>query len=320
MTPLLLVGNRETGGMTRLIDEVAVVRRAAGVVRVAGPDRLTYLHSLLSQDLEGAAPGAVADFLYLDAKGNPKAAGRALVRAADVLLVTPPEVAADLAAALASFTFLLDATAADVTEDWVLASVRGPGSQVDVPGAPAEPLTAAADGGGLLVRDRSGGVDLVGEAGWVDRRLAALGLPEADWEAWEAWRIGAGEPAWGPEIAAGRRPQELGLLPTHVHLRKGCYPGQESIAKVRNLGRPRRALAVLESSEAVSAGDPVEVEGLQRVGEVTSAAPEGQAWVALALLPLGPDGALPPGALVSVGGEPARVRRVVGADLPQPGA
>src|SRR5918994_1175572 len=86
----------------------ATVRRPAGVVRIEGHDRLTYLHSLLSQHLEDARPGTVADFLYLDAKGTTLAEGRAVVRAGDVLLVTALDVAVSLADALSRFTFLLD--------------------------------------------------------------------------------------------------------------------------------------------------------------------------------------------------------------------
>lgn len=306
--------------MTLLLDTAAVHRRHVGVVRVSGHDRLTYLHSLLSQQLADARPGAVADFLYLDAKGNPQAAGRAVVRAGDVLLVVAAEVAAELAAALERFTFLLDAAAEDLSDRWALASVRGPG-EVPAPGARREPMTAVPHGAGLVVRDRSAGVDLLGEKDWVDERVADLDLPEASAADWEAWRIGAGEQVWGAEITPGRRAQELGLLPTHVHLRKGCYPGQESIAKIHNLGRPRRALAVLERAEPMAVGDPVDVASLPgKHGEVTSAAAAGDTWVALALVPVGPEDALPDEGDVRVGAAPARIRRRVGEGLGQPGA
>lgn len=294
-----------------LLDEAAVARRPCGVVVVAGPDRLRYLHSLLSQDLEGAAAGTAADWLYLDAKGNPLAMGRALVRDADVLLVTQPQVAPALAEALDRFRFLLDVAVIDASSEWALASVRGP-QPADVAGAPASAGTFDDDGSLLLVRDRSGGVDLVGPPALVDARVAALGLPAAGAEAFQAWRISAGEPTWGAEVAAGRRPQELGLLPTHVHLRKGCYPGQESIAKVYNLGRTRRALAVLELDGPAAVGDPLEADG--RRGEITSVAAAGDRWVALGFVPL-----LPDGTPADLGGE-VRVRRLVGQGIDQPGA
>jgi tRNA-modifying protein YgfZ len=303
--------------MVLLLDETAKVRRDAGVVRVTGGDRLTYLHTLLSQQLEQVQPGTVADFLHLDAKGNPMAEGRAVVRAGEVWLVTPAEVAADLAAALEKFKFLMDVQAVDVSDRYAVVSVRGPG-WVDAPGAREERMTAAPHGDGVVVRDRSGGVDLVGVGAWVEDKAAALDLPWAGEEDWQAWRISAGVPAWGSEIAGGRRPQELGLLPTHVHLRKGCYPGQESIAKTWNLGRPRRALAVIEVADRVEPGAVVEIGGKQ--GQVTSAAPAGAAWTALALLPVGRDGQLPGDGTLSAGGRDGRVRHRVGEGLPQPGA
>ena len=303
--------------MTLLLDEPAVAVRTDGVIRVSGPDRLTYLHSLLSQDLENATAGCVRDFLYLDAKGNALAAGRAIVRADDVLLVVPADVTASLAEALRRFTFLLQAQTEDLSQEWTVGAVRGAGT-VDVAGAPDEPLQAAMDADVVLVRDRTGGVDVVGPAELVRQRLDALGLPQAHDEQWEAWRIAAGQPAWGTEITAGRRAQELGLLPTHVHLRKGCYPGQESIAKIYNLGRPRRVLAVVELAGEVSAGDPVTVG--TKSGEITSAVPSGEVWLALALLPVDAEGEVLGDGEVVVGDVRGRVRRRVGEGLAIPGA
>lgn len=302
--------------MSLLIDQTAVVRRPAGVVRVTGPDRLSYLHTLLSQHLADATPGTVADFLYLDAKGNPQAAGRAVVHAEHVLLVTPAEIAADLAAALEKFKFMTQVESVDASDSYALASVRGP-EPVTLAGARDEAMTAVPHGEGLVVRDRSGGVDLLGSPGWVDDRVAGLGLPEASLADWEAWRIRSGVPGWTSEISTGRRAQELGLLPTHVHLKKGCYPGQESIAKIFNLGRPRRALAVIEVDGPVEPDAAVDAGG-SKPGTVTSVAPVGAGAVALALLPVDREGHVPDA--VSVGGTPGRVLRKVGEGMPIPGA
>lgn len=280
-----------------------------GVVVVTGPERLSYLHTLLSQHLENAAPGQAADFLYLDAKGYPVAAGRALVRAEDVLLVTEPAVAPTLAERLDAMRFLLRVQVADVSGAWALASARGDGAVLD---APATLMTFIEDDGGVVLRDRSGGVDLLGEPGWLDALLGELRLPEASPQEWEAWRILHGDAAWGREIAPGHRPQELGLLPTHVHLRKGCYPGQESIAKTWNLGRPRRALAVLELD--AEPGERLRVA--ERAAPVTSAAPADGRWLAMALLPVDAEGRLPD----RVNDPPGRVLRKVGDGLPIPGA
>ena len=303
--------------MALLLDETAVYRRPDGVLRVSGPDRLSYLHSLLSQDLEHARAGTVADFLYLDAKGNATAMGRAIVISDAVLLIVPPQVRESFAAALQRFTFLLEATTEDLSEQWAMASIRGVG-EITGTGARTEPMTLAPRREGFVVRDRSGGVDLVGPRDWLENAIDDLGEPEADAADWEAWRICAGEPAWGREVVEGRRAQELGLLPTHVHLRKGCYPGQESIAKIYNLGRPRRTLAVVEFSGAVSPGDPIAVE--DKTGEVTSVAPAGATWVGLALVPVDRDGDLHGDGSVVVGDVQGRIRSRVGAELAIPGA
>jgi folate-binding protein YgfZ len=299
--------------MALLLDDTAVALRDAGVVVVSGPDRLTYLHSLLSQDLEHAATGRVADFLYLDAKGNAIAEGRAVVVAGRVLLVVPRQVATALADALGRFTFLLDAPTEDRSAAWAVASARGP-QPIEHQGARTDAMTVAPAGDGFIVRDRAGGVDLVGPREWVEQRIRDAGWPLASAQDWEAWRISAGIPAWGAEIIPGRRAQELGLLPTHVHLRKGCYPGQESIAKIFNLGTPRRALTVVEFAGTVNVGDPVAIDG--KTGEITSAAPAGAAWIALAMLPLSADGTPPGDGTVTVGTVHGRIRKRVGEDLP----
>ena len=303
--------------MGLLIDETAVVRRPAGVLRVTGPDRMTYLHSLLSQELESAAAGDVADFLYLDAKGNAQAMGRAVVLAGAVLLITPAEVADSLTASLQRYTFLLQAETENLTGQWGVASLRGPAG-ADIGGARSEPMTVAPAGEGFVVRDRTGGVDLIGPTAWLDERVSQTGAPAASLDEWEAWRILAGEPAWGTEVVEGRRAQELGLLPTHVHLRKGCYPGQESIAKIYNLGRPRRVLAVARFHGDVAPGTPV-VAG-DKAGEVTSVARTDDGWVALVLVPVDRDGRLLGDGTLTAGTVAGTVERLVGAEMAIPGA
>lgn len=321
---------------------LAVARRPAGVVRVTGSERLAFLHTLLSQHVADLAAGQVRDFLFLDAKGGARAAGRLVAREADVLLAVGPEVAGGLAETLANSTFLMDA-GAEALEGWTLASARGPAAAapgeaaVATPtdlaaasgeaaalagtpagGAPDEPMTATLEGDLAVIRDRRGGVDWLGPEAAVAAAVAATGLPEADPTALEAWRIAAGEPGWGTEIAAGRRTQELGLLPTHVHLDKGCYPGQESIAKTYNLGRPRRALCVVDLDAPVEAGAAVTAG--DKTGEVTSVAATDAGAVALCLLPLDRDGAVRGGGQVTVEGVDGRVRFRVGEGEPIPGA
>lgn len=315
--------------MTLLLNKPAWIRRDAGVVRVTGNDRLHYLHQMLTQQVEAAEPGDVADFLFLDAKGVAQAVGRLVVHAEAALLLVPPDLTATFAETLASRTFLLDAKLADVSDEFALASVRA-ASPIQQTGARDEVMTAVPhpgdggdpwplQGGGMVIRDRSGGLDFLGSPDWVTERVEGLGVPEATVDDWERWRILHGEPDWHHELATGRRPQELGLLPTHVHLRKGCYPGQESVAKTYNLGRPRRALFVLDLDGEVSAGDTVTVDG--KSGQITSAAPDAGGCVALALLPLDrASGDVVGGGPVAVGDVQGSVVRCIGEGQKPPGA
>ena len=117
----------------------------------------------------------------------------------------------------------------------------------------------------------------------------SAGIPNDDYgvEAWESWgdeeldaadpleleplRIEAGTPVWGKELVDGTLPAEAGLDETHVSFTKGCYPGQEPIARLRYRGRPNRRLRILEVADA-RPGDEI-VLGEKTVGRVTSAAP-----------------------------------------------
>jgi hypothetical protein len=78
------------------------------------------------------------------------------------------------------------------------------------------------------------------------------------------WDLAHGVPRWGHEITPPHLPEEIGVLPTHVHLEKGCYPGQEAVARMWNLGRPRRRLATIRVTGQVTAGTE-EGSGQERI-------------------------------------------------------
>jgi folate-binding protein YgfZ len=128
--------------------------------------------------------------------------------------------------------------------------------------------------------------------------------------------VAAGRPAWGREVAPPHLPEELGLLPTHVHLAKGCYPGQEAVARMWMLGRPRRRLARVRVADIAGAQLPVAPgwstgEGRETV-EVTCVADDG---TALAFVP----GAAEPGSTVTTTDAAITVLEVVGDDPVPPG-
>lgn len=298
-------------------ENAAVAVGPAGVVVVGGPDRRAFLQAMLSQDVDRLEVGAVADFLFLDAKGGPRAAGWLAVREHDILLVVPAEIAEPFAETLASSTFLMQAAPAAL-QGWSQACARGPAAvPADaVAQAPREPDRCAVVDEVLIARRQDGSVVWIGPAAAVGDAIARTDLAQVEPHELERWRIAAGVPAWGSEIVAGHRTQELGLLPTHVHLDKGCYPGQESIAKTYNLGRPRRALCVVDFDGPVTAGTPLESD--RRGGTVTSAAATEAGAVALCLLAVDRDGQPPQ--VVEAPGAAGVVRQRVGAGRSIPGA
>jgi tRNA-modifying protein YgfZ len=105
----------------------------------------------------------------------------------------------------------------------------------------------------------------------------------------EALRIERGIPAWGKEMSEETLPPEVGLDRTHIDYDRGCYPGQETISRLKSIGRVRRLLHTLHSSPGACLRPGMRVLDSQQkeIGEITSAAEQWDSgsWVALALLP-----------------------------------
>jgi tRNA-modifying protein YgfZ len=263
-----------------------VARRDAGVVEVVGADRADFLHNVLSQDVLGMGDDEVRSALHLDQHGAPLAALDVVVLPGRTLLVLPTvELAREEAEFLGSRTFLADARL--TTTDLVVRSLRGERAR-DVAvraGLDAEPGHTVEDDG-VVVLGRRDGIDLLAAAGDTDEavsRLVAAGAVEVTPEVLEAWRIETGEPAWAREIRRPHLPEEAGVLPSHVHLDKGCYPGQEAVARMWMLGRPRRRLARVHLAGEIAPGH-VAGSGRDQV-EVTSAAVYDDRRVGLAYVP-----------------------------------
>lgn len=227
------------------------------VVEVTGTDRASYLEAVTSQHLIDAAAGDVRGALYLDAHGAPLAVFDVVVREDRfLLLVATAELADEVVRVLGGRTFLSDATFTRTDDE--VRSLRGtPDDAVRaILGGDVAPGRASERHGAVVV-GREAGADLVGRAPVLDAlagELTGAGVELSDAEGLAAWRVAAGEPDWGREITAPHLPEELGLLPTHVHLAKGCYPGQEAIARMWMLGRPRRRLARVDVDAGVAAG------------------------------------------------------------------
>ena len=252
-----------------------------GVVTVTGPDRLTWLHSLTSQQLTGLAPFTSTELLVLSPHGHVEHLAGVVDDGSTAWLLT--ETAAGLAAWLDSMRFTLRVEVADVTERWAAV-----GEPVDAEGAPGGPITWRDP----WPRTAPGGTDygppdsehparpwrlvLVPRATLADAVAArqAGGARLAGTWASEALRIAAWRPR-AAEIDHRSIPHELDLLRTAVHLAKGCYRGQETVARVHNLGRPPRRLVMLHldgSGHVLPEPGAQVLAGERVVGSVTSVA------------------------------------------------
>ena len=246
----------------RAADESAAVvdRSNRGVLRIAGPDRLTWLHSLTTQHLDTLQAGTTAQALILSPNGHIEHHLTLTDDGTAVWLHVEPGTAAALAEYLESMRFMLRVEVADVSRDHAVLSVLGPGAGAAAAGL--DGVRASMQPGPF------GSIDLVvprdqlpAVAGDLVRRGAAV----AGMWAFEALRIAAHVPRLGLDTDHRTIPHEVGWIETAVHLDKGCYRGQETVARVHNLGHPPRRLVFLHLDGSVDRlpahGDPVEANG-----------------------------------------------------------
>lgn len=249
-----------------LVDGNAVVRIDAAVVSVSGADRAAVLNATLSQSLIGLAPGDSREALELDGNGRIVRALHVLERADDTLLIVPAATGADVVAWLDKRVFMEDVSAEDVST--ALAVYGGTRAFGDT--AWVDPWPAIQPGGYTYGTESTPAWTYVETVLPVD---AAAPARVVDDTALDAIRAVAGRPSVA-EVDELALPHELDWLRTAVHLSKGCYTGQETVAKIHNVGHPPRRLVRLHldgsDSEFAVAGDPVLLDGDQ-VGVVTTA-------------------------------------------------
>lgn len=257
-----------------------------GVVTVTGPDRLRLLHSLSSQGLDRLAPNTPSRTLFLDLQGRIECDARVIDDGSTSYLIVEPHRAPALADWLDSMRFMLRVEIADATQEWAVVGsnaewtleVGGRGPRWVDPWPHVQPGGYAY----AAVENHPGEendwrLDLIPREPWAQvaqRLVAEAGLSPAGLMAAEQLRIAAWEPSQAHEMDHKSIPHELDLLRTAVHLTKGCYKGQETVARVHNLGHPPRRLVFLDldgmEHTVPSPGAPVSVEG-RTVGAVTSA-------------------------------------------------
>lgn len=252
-----------------------------GVVTVSGPDRLSWLHSLTSQQLTDLPPRTSAESLVLTPKGHVEHALHVVDDGERTWLTVEPGTAPQLAAWLDSMRFMLRVEVEDVSERYAVL-----GESVGREGGEGEPPTWL-DPWPRVVGDTATYGPPVEEHPGRDRVWREVIVPVEDlasavgdrelvgtWAA-EALRIAAWRPRLGAETDHRTIAHEVDWLRTAVHLHKGCYRGQETVARVHNLGRPPRRIAFLHLDGSGHTLPDVGAEvllGDKVVGRVTSAA------------------------------------------------
>jgi hypothetical protein len=241
-----------------------VDRSNRGVIKVTGPDRLSWLHSLTSQHLERLTPGRTERALVLSPQGHLEHHLTLIDDGAATWIHVEPHTAQALVDYLNSMRFMLRVEVEDLTGTLAVATVTSPDG--------AAPVVEDVDA--MAVMQGPFGTDLIVEPDAVGKLAATY--PVAGLWAFEAARIAAHIPRPGLDTDHRTLPHEVGLIETAVHLNKGCYRGQETVARIQNVGRPPRRLVFLHLDGSVDRlpahGAPITTEDGTEVGFVGSAA------------------------------------------------
>jgi len=258
-----------------------VDRSNRDVLVVPGEDRLPWLHSICSQHVADLADGEATEALVLSPHGHVEQHWQVTELDGQVWLDTEPGGGGPSLDYLQKMRFLKRVEPADVTGEWAVLSLVGPrASEVLVAAGLPVPETGRAerlDGDGAgFVRGMSwpgaSAVDLLvprSDAERLRKRLVDAGAEPVGLWAFEALRVEARRPRLGFETDHRTIPHEVGWIGPAVHLNKGCYRGQETVARVHNLGKPPRRLVLLhlsgDSEELPDPGTPV-LLGERQVG------------------------------------------------------
>jgi tRNA-modifying protein YgfZ len=315
-------------GEQRAATEAAVVidRSHRAVLTLTGNDRQTWLHSISSQHVSDLPDGSVTQNLSLDGQGRVEDHWIQTELDGVTYLDTEPWRGDPLLTYLRKMVFWSDVAVEPA--DLAVLSLLGPRladqqvlDALGVSSLPAEETAVVLEGGGFLRRMPGSGLelDLVVPRERVAQgrqRLVDAGVRPAGVWAYEAHRVAALRPRLGVDTDERTIPHEVGWIGTAVHLDKGCYRGQETVARVHNLGKPPRMLVLLHldgSTDRPVTGDPVLAGGrtVGRLGTVVDHVDEGP--IALALLKRG----LPADTPLTTGGE-AEVAAVIDADSMPP--
>jgi tRNA-modifying protein YgfZ len=256
----------------------------AGMLRVHGPDAATFLQGQFTNDLEKIAPGQAVYGLWLDRRGRVIADSTVIgsADAAEFRVVSLGSPASVVARRLGDFIVADDVQIDDETGGWRGVALIGPGTGDWLA---SEPRPGFAFPGRRAAQESWEWLCPAGDAGALGQAIAGGRVAEA--AEIERLRVVAGIPAVPADIGPADLPNEGGLDAVAISYSKGCYLGQEVMARVKATGRVRRALLRVRGAGTPPALPAALWRGGAREGELRSAAPDpgGGGYAGLALLP-----------------------------------
>jgi folate-binding protein YgfZ len=192
------------------------------IVAVSGEDRLKWLHDLTTQFVSDLQPGVWMPNMILDAKGHVEFQFNLVDDGTTTFLVLDPGYSEQLIEYLTKMKFMLRVDVKDASNDFAV--LRAPGAPTEI-------------GGPFALVPR-------GEVEEMKKTFGGVATQVGTW-ALDAERVAAHRPRIGFETDHKSIPNEIGVLNGAVHMKKGCYRGQETVAKIYNLGNPPRRLVML---------------------------------------------------------------------------
>lgn len=263
----------------QLREECGLVDRSErGKLLVSGPDAAEYLQGQLTNDVEALEPGDGQYAALLDRKGHMQTDMRVLRPSAEEIWIdTEPVGLAAASRHLRMYSIGREVKVTEVGEERAILSLIGPRS-VEIAGTAVLPVNAceeaAVAGVACLVAGTAVGIDLIVATPEAERLRGALleaGAVEVSAAAAEILRLESGTPRFGAEMGTETMPAEAGIVEDAVSFTKGCYIGQETVARLHYKGKPNRHLRGLRLSAPVPAGTSLRL-GEKEVGKLGGSA------------------------------------------------
>jgi tRNA-modifying protein YgfZ len=266
------------GQYRALREEAGFLARDRAALLVTGSDAAEYLQGQLTNDIEALEPERGCYAALLDRKGHLASDMRVLrLENGDLWLDLETEAAEAVLKHLRTYSIGREAEIEDVTERWVIVSLIGPraGELSGFDGLRPEHAQRFRqwDGTEVLGVATDGGIDLIVRtegAAALEGLLAAVGAVQVSEEAAEIIRIESGRPRFGLDMTSEHMPAEAGIVDRAVDFEKGCYIGQEPVARLHYRGKPNRTLRGLRLSAPATQGDPL-ILGEREVGTLGTA-------------------------------------------------